>query len=183
MRVTRTELPGVLLIEPVVHRDMRGFFVETFHQQRFAESGLDLTFVQDNHSCSSYGTIRGLHLQRRNPQGKLVRVIEGEVWDVAVDLRVGEPTFGNWIARTLSADNFRQMFIPAGFAHGLCVLSPRAQVLYKCTTPYDPDDELGIAYDDPGLAIQWPVDQPLLSDRDRRHPGLSTVARLLASDT
>ncbi len=180
MRVIQTELSGVVLIEPVVHRDVRGFFFEAFHREKFIEAGLEAVFVQDNHSCSVHRTLRGLHLQRLKPQGKLVRVVEGEIWDVAVDLRPDQPTFGKWTSSTLSAQNFRQMFIPAGFAHGFCVLSERAQIEYKCTALYDPSDEVGIAYDDPELAIDWPVDNPILSDRDRRHPSFAEATRYLA---
>lgn len=182
MRVVPTDLPGVVIIEPVVHRDARGFFLETFNAARFASAGLSVTFVQDNHSSSVQGTLRGLHAQRTRPQGKLVRVIEGEIWDVAVDVRPDQPTFGKWTATTLSADNFRQLYIPPGFAHGFCVLSPIAQVEYKCTALYDREDEIGIVYNDPDIGIPWPVAQPILSDRDRSHPRLAEVrTRLMPS--
>ncbi len=182
MRVVPTDLPGVVIVEPVVHRDARGFFLETFNAARFASAGLSVTFVQDNHSSSVQGTLRGLHAQRTRPQGKLVRVIEGEIWDVAVDVRPDQPTFGKWTATTLSADNFRQLYIPPGFAHGFCVLSPIAQVEYKCTALYDREDEIGIVYNDPDIGIPWPVAQPILSDRDRSHPRLAEVrTRLMPS--
>jgi dTDP-4-dehydrorhamnose 3,5-epimerase len=129
--------------------------------------------VQDNESRSTKATLRGLHLQHRRPQGKLIRVIDGEIWDVAVDVRRGSPTFGRWAAVTLSADNFRQCWIPAGFAHGFCVMSDTARVEYKCTEMYDPGGEIGIAWNDPALAIAWPVENPFLSDRDRRQPTLA----------
>ena len=177
MRFLPQELPEVILVEPVVHRDARGFFLETFHAAKFRAAGLPTLFVQDNHSASVRGTLRGLHLQLRKPQGKLVRVIEGEIWDVAVDARPDSPTFGRWTAATLSAENHRLLYIPPGFAHGFCVLSDRAQVHYKCTELYDPADEVGVAYDDPALNIQWPVSEPLLSDRDRRHGTLHDLTQ------
>ena len=175
MRIVPTDLPGVLIVEPVVHADGRGFFIETFHAERYREHGINGPFVQDNHSRSLAGTLRGLHLQIRRPQGKLVRVIEGEVYDVSVDVRRGSPMFGRWIAVTLTAENFRQCYIPPGFAHGFCVVSPIAQVEYKCTDFYDPAGEVGIAWNDPGLAISWPVREPLLSPRDKDHPRLAEM--------
>jgi dTDP-4-dehydrorhamnose 3,5-epimerase len=178
MRFVETLIPGVIVVEPDVHRDARGFFLETFHAAKYAAAGIPETFVQDNHSLSARNTLRGLHMQVKHPQGKLVRVVEGEIWDVAVDVRQNSPTFGHWIAETLSADNFRQLYIPPGCAHGFCVLSERAQVQYKCTELYAPGDEVGIAYDDPALAITWPVDKPLLSERDRQHRALSDLVRL-----
>jgi len=181
VRVVEAGVPGVLVVEPRVYRDARGFFVETYHAARFAEAGIDAVFVQDNQSSSVRHTLRGLHLQRRRPQGKLVRVIQGEIWDVAVDVRPASPTFGRWTGTTLSADNFLQLWVPPGFAHGFCVMSDTAQVEYKCTAHYDPADELGIAYDDPELGIAWPVKVPLLSERDTRHPRLADVRRLLES--
>lgn len=179
MRVLPTELPGVLIIEPDVHHDGRGFFVETYHADRYRQHGIAGPFVQDNHSQSVAGTVRGLHLQLRRPQGKLIRVIEGEVFDVAVDVRRGSPAFGRWVGVTLSADSFRQCYIPPGFAHGFCVISPIAQLEYKCTDVYDPADEIGIAWNDPALGIQWPVMTPILSTRDRRHPTLAQVGNQL----
>jgi dTDP-4-dehydrorhamnose 3,5-epimerase len=179
MRFRHKELPGVVVIEPTVHRDERGFFLETFHADKYAAAGLPSAFAQDNHSMSVRSTLRGLHFQHRNPQGKLVRVIEGEIWDVAVDLRSDSPTFGRWTAERLSAESFRQMYVPPGCAHGFCVLSDRAQVNYKCTALYDPTDEMGLSYDDPELAIPWPVAAPLLSPRDRKHLRLADILRLL----
>jgi len=173
MRVVPTELPDVLIIEPDVHRDGRGFFLETYHADRYLEHGIRGPFIQDNLSRSTVGTLRGLHLQLVPPQGKLIHVVEGEVFDVAVDVRRGSPTFGRWVGIVLSAENFKQCYVPAGFAHGFCVLSPMAQVAYKCTDLYDPAGEIGIAWDDPALAIDWPIAEPLLSDRDRRHPTLA----------
>ena len=175
MRVTETALPGVFLIEPTVHRDARGFFLETYHVEKFREQGITETFVQDNHSSSRGGTLRGLHLQLRHPQAKLIRVIEGEIYDVAVDVRRGSPTFGAWVGVNLSAAGFEQCFIPKGFAHGFCVLSEIAQVEYKCSDIHDPASELGIAWNDPAIGIRWPVSNPLLSDRDRKHLPLAQV--------
>jgi dTDP-4-dehydrorhamnose 3,5-epimerase len=178
VRVTPTELPGVLVIEPEVFRDDRGFFLETYHAEKYRAAGIDGTFVQDNHSRSVAGTIRGLHLQVGRTQAKLIRVLAGEIYDVAVDVRRGSPTFGRWVGMTLSARDFKQSFIPSGFAHGFAVLSAEADVEYKCTEAYDPAAEVGIAWDDPQLAIRWPVERPLLSERDRRHPTLAQSERL-----
>jgi dTDP-4-dehydrorhamnose 3,5-epimerase len=171
----------VLIVEPTVHADGRGFFLETYHADRYRSHGIPGPFVQDNHSKSSAGTLRGLHLQLTHPQGKLVRVIEGEIYDVAVDVRRGSPTFGRFVGVTLSDANFRQCYIPSGFAHGFCVVSPVAQVEYKCTDLYDPADEIGIAWNDPTIAIPWPIADPLLSSRDRRHPTLAEVGERLPS--
>jgi dTDP-4-dehydrorhamnose 3,5-epimerase len=182
MHVVETELAGVLIVEPVVHHDARGYFLETFHSTKYAAAGLPTLFVQDNHSVSVRNTLRGLHLQIRKPQGKLVRVVEGEIWDVAVDVRPDSRTFGRCAAAVLSASNFRQLYVAPGCAHGFCVLSDRAQVEYKCTELYDPADEIGVAYDDPTLAIPWPVIDPLLSDRDRRHGGLQDLLDRLESN-
>ena len=170
MRIIEAEIPGVLVIEPDVLTDSRGFFLETYHAEKYRQCGMEGPFVQDNHSQSVGGTLRGLHLQLRHMQAKLIRVIEGEVFDVAVDVRRGSPTFGRWVAVNLSAINFKQCYVPPGFAHGFCVVSAVAQVEYKCTGLYDPASEIGIAWDDPGLAIPWPVRDPILSDRDRRNP-------------
>jgi dTDP-4-dehydrorhamnose 3,5-epimerase len=175
VRVIPTEIPGVLIIEPHVYHDGRGFFVETYHADRYREYGIDGPFVQDNHSRSVGNTLRGLHLQLQRPQGKLIRVVEGEVYDIAVDVRRGSPTFGRWVAITLSAESFKQYFIPPGLAHGFCVLSPVAQVEYKCTDLYDRASEIGIAWNDPALAIPWPIADPVLSERDRHHPTLAEV--------
>jgi dTDP-4-dehydrorhamnose 3,5-epimerase len=176
VRILPTELPGVLLVEPTVHRDDRGFFLETWHAQKYAAEGLDARFVQDNHSRSTRGTLRGLHAQLARPQGKLVRASQGEIYDVAVDIRVGSPHFGRSVGFVLSADNFRQLWIPEGFAHGFCVLSETAELQYKCTDVYDPSSEITVAWDDPALGIAWPVREPLLSAKDRSGKRLSAFA-------
>lgn len=172
MRIIETALEGVVVIEPRVITDARGFFLETYHAPRYAAAGIPGPFVQDNHSRSVHGTLRGLHWQWRRPQGKLVRVIEGAIFDVAVDIRPDSPTFGRWVGVELSAENFRQCYIPPGFAHGFCVLSDAAQVEYKCTDLYDPHDEGGLIWNDPDVGIAWPVSEPILSPRDLRHPTL-----------
>jgi dTDP-4-dehydrorhamnose 3,5-epimerase len=179
MRVVQTALPGVVLIEPVVHRDGRGFFVETYQAERYSAAGIDLPFVQDNHSKSRYGTVRGLHIQVRRPQGKLLRVLEGSIYDVAVDVRRGSPTFAQWVAVTLTAETFQQYYVPPGFAHGFCVTSEVAQIEYKCTDVYDPTAEIGIAWNDPTLNIPWPIAEPFLSPRDQNHPTLAAAVNLL----
>ncbi|MBZ0112405.1 MAG: dTDP-4-dehydrorhamnose 3,5-epimerase [Thermoanaerobaculia bacterium] len=173
MSFTPTQIPDVILVEPNVFRDDRGFFLETFHVDRYREGGIGLPFVQDNHSRSVARTLRGLHAQRQRPQGKLVRAVEGEIWDVAVDIRRGSPTFKQWVGVTLSADNFRQLYVPPGFAHGFCVLSETAQVEYKCTDLYDATDELGLRWDDPEIDIAWPIADPLLSKKDAAAPTVS----------
>jgi len=167
MKFLSTALPGVMLIEPDVYRDTRGFFLETYHAGKYRAAGIDGIFVQDNHSHSVRGTVRGLHAQRHRAQGKLVRVLQGEIFDVAVDIRRGSPTFHRWVGVRLSADNFRQIYVPPGFAHGFCVLSEGADVEYKCTELYDPVDEFGVLWNDPALGISWPVHEPLLSEKDR----------------
>lgn len=179
MRVVCTDLSDVLIVEPDVFQDPRGFFLETYHIEKYRKAGIEATFVQDNHSRSVQGTLRGLHLQRKRPQGKLVRAIEGEIFDVAVDVRPDSPTFGRWVGVTLTAQNFRQCYIPPGFAHGFCVLSPFAQVEYKCTDLYDPGDEIGVAWDDAALGITWPMTDPILSVRDQGHRPLAEVEALL----
>lgn len=180
MKVTETELPGVLLVEPTVHRDERGFFLETYHRAKYADGGIDAVFVQDNHSRSEKGILRGLHAQGRRPQGKLVRAVEGAIFDVAVDIRRGSPTYAKWVGVVLSAENFHQLWVPPGFAHGFCVLTESAQVEYKCTELYDPQDEIAVAWDDPEIAIAWPVGEPLLSGKDRAAPRLAEIEKLPA---
>ena len=176
MRIADSPLPGVRIVEPLVHRDERGFFLEVFHAAKFAEQGLDVAFVQDNHSSSRRGALRGLHLQTIEPQGKLVRCVEGEIFDVAVDVRRGSPTFARWFGVSLSASNFRQLWIPPGFAHGFAVLSEVAQVEYKCTSLYRPDADLSIAWNDPEIGVAWPVAEPLLSAKDARAARLAELA-------
>jgi len=167
MNVTQTLLPGVLLIEPRVHGDRRGFFLETFHADRYAEAGIRETFVQDNLSASSRGVLRGLHAQSPRAQGKLLQVIEGEIFDVALDIRLGSPTFGRWVGEILSDENHRQLYVPAGCAHGFQVLSERAVVAYKCTAPYHPEDEFTVLWNDPDIGIGWPGEgDPILSAKD-----------------
>lgn len=168
MKVTQTPLPGVLLIEPTVFRDPRGFFFESYNEKRFAENGLPSHFVQDNHSKSVAGTLRGLHAQLTRPQGKLVRVLEGEIFDVAVDVRRSSPTYKKWYGVRLSADNFLQLYVPPGYVHGFAVLSERVQMEYKVTDVYDPKDEITILWSDPDIGIAWPIENPLLSEKDRR---------------
>lgn len=166
MKFTETELPGVILVEPDVHGDDRGFFLETYHAKKYAEGGITEVFVQDNHSRSRRGILRGLHLQLKHPQGKLVRAVEGEVFDVAVDVRRGSSHFGRWLGVTLSAENFRQLYVPPGFAHGFLVTSEAAQFEYKCTDLYHPEDELSLAWNDPAIGIAWPNANPALSQKD-----------------
>ena len=175
MRFTPSELPEVLIIDPDVYRDPRGFFLETYNERRYRESGISATFVQDNHSRSGKGTVRGLHFQVGRMQGKLVRAVAGEMFDVAVDVRRGSPTFGRWVGARLSAENFRQIYIPPGFAHGFCVLSEVGEVEYKCTELYDAAAELAIAWNDPQVGIDWPVAEPLLSAKDKAAPRLAEV--------
>lgn len=177
MKVTETALPGVLLVEPQVFGDSRGFFLETFSARRYEEAGVRGPFVQDNMSRSAKGIVRGLHLQHPKAQGKLVWVVQGAVLDVAVDLRVGSPTFGRWIAEELSEDNKRQLWIPPGFAHGFCVTSESAVFVYKCTEYYAPQDELGVLWNDPELGIPWPVVEPVVSPKDRALPRLADLDR------
>jgi len=175
LAIRELALPGVLLVEPVVHGDARGFFLETYHAEKYRAAGLGAVFVQDNHSRSAAGTLRGLHAQLARPQGKLVRCVEGEIYDVAVDVRRGSPSFGRWVGERLSAENFRQLYVPPGYAHGFCVTAGPAQVEYKCTAAYDPADEIVIAWDDPEIGIDWPAAEPLLSPRDASAPRLAGV--------
>jgi len=175
MKIIETGLPGCLVIEPQVFGDDRGFFYESFNGDKLRAAGLDLAFVQGNVSSSARGVLRGLHYQWPNPQGKLVSVLEGEVWDVAVDIRRGSPTFGRWEAVVLSAENKRHFWIPEGFAHGFAVLSERALFTYLCTATYDREADAGIRWNDAALAIDWPVAEPLLSDKDARAPFLDEV--------
>jgi dTDP-4-dehydrorhamnose 3,5-epimerase len=168
-----TELPGVVIIEPRVFNDARGFFFESYNALRYVTAGITEHFLQDNHSSSTRGTIRGLHYQLRHPQAKLLRVIRGSVLDVAVDIRRGSPTFGRWVGVELSAENKRQLFVPAGFGHGFCATSDVAEVEYKCSEIYVPDDQHGVLWNDPTIAIKWPVRDPILSDADRAYRPLT----------
>jgi dTDP-4-dehydrorhamnose 3,5-epimerase len=179
MKVTETSLPGVLIIEPRVFADDRGFFMETYHSAKLAAAaGIELPFVQDNHSKSSAGVLRGLHYQEPNPQGKLVRVISGSVFDVAVDIRQGSPTFAHWTGVELSAENKLQLWIPPGFAHGFSVTSDSAEVLYKCTTLYQGENDRGIIWNDPEIGVDWKLTDPALSPKDAALPLLRDVDRL-----
>ena len=173
MKLWATDLPEVKLIEPRVFQDPRGFFLETFNTHCFADLGLPVAFVQDNHSRSRAGVLRGLHYQLRNPQGKLVRVARGAVYDVAVDIRRGSPSFGRWVGATLSDENQHMLWIPPGFAHGFYTTSEVADVTYKCTALYAPEDDHGVLWSDPDLAITWPSLTPVLSAKDRGYPALS----------
>lgn len=175
MKVIETDLPGCLVIEPRVFGDERGFFYESFNAKRFADAGLDLHFVQGNVSSSTRGVLRGLHYQWPNPQGKLVSVLEGEVYDVAVDIRRGSPTFGRSVAVMLTAENKRHFWVPEGFAHGFAVVSERAVFTYQCTALYDPAADAGIRWNDAAFAIDWPVAEPQLSGKDAAAPFLADV--------
>ena len=177
MEIIETWLPGVLVVKPRVHQDPRGFFMETYRQNVLAAAGIDEQFVQDNHSRSSRGVLRGLHYQLRNQQAKLCRVVQGEVLDIAVDVRVGSPHFGQWVSVLLSAENHLQLYIPKGFAHGFVVQSETADFLYKCSDYYDASDDRGVLWNDPKIGIDWQTPSPLLSEKDRRYLALSQIAR------
>ena len=166
MQVTETKIPGVYLIRPQVHEDARGFFYESYHQAKLGQLGIRELFVQDNHSKSCRNTLRGLHYQLKHPQAKLCRVVQGEVLDVAVDIRVGSPYFGGWVSAILSAENRQQILVPPGFAHGFVVLSETAEFLYKCSDFYFPEDERGVLWNDPDLGIPWGVSEPVISQKD-----------------
>jgi dTDP-4-dehydrorhamnose 3,5-epimerase len=176
LQVIETSLPGVLLIKPRVFEDPRGFFMETYRQNTLAEAGVLESFVQDNHSRSSRGVLRGLHYQLKNPQAKLCRVVTGEVLDVAVDVRLGSPHFGKWVSAVLSAENHAQLFIPKGFAHGFVVRSETADFLYKCSDYFDAGDDRGVLWNDPEIGIDWETPSSLLSEKDKRYLPLSQVA-------
>jgi dTDP-4-dehydrorhamnose 3,5-epimerase len=175
VRFVPSAIADVIVVEPDVHRDQRGFFFEVYHAAKFRDAGIDVAFVQDNHSRSARGTLRGLHAQRHHPQAKLVRVLDGEVFDVAVDVRRGSPTFLGWVGVTLSAENRRQLYVPIGFVHGFCVLSDSAEVEYKCSALYDPADEIGVAWDDPAIGIAWPIAAPVLSEKDAALPRVREI--------
>ena len=175
MEVKQTELPGVLLLQPTIFRDGRGAFLESWHNERYTALGIPGPFLQDNVSRSVKGVLRGLHFQHPNDQGKLVQVLQGEVFDVAVDVRSGSPTFGQWAGAVLSAENARQLWIPEGFAHGFCVTSREAVFAYKCTEYYHRPSEQSVSWKDPDIGIQWPIKRPSLSDRDREAPRLRDI--------
>ena len=173
MKITPTPLDGLLIIEPRVFEDERGYFLETHHYQRFLSASIDCTFVQDNLSFSKKNILRGLHFQKTKPQAKLVQAVTGEIFDVGVDLRPGSATFGKWSGVVLSEENKRQLFVPEGFAHGFCVLGEGAHIAYKCSDYYDPDDEGGLLWSDPDIAIDWPLEDPILSAKDRQFAHLA----------
>ena len=173
MKIITTSIAGILIIEPKTFQDKRGFFMETYNRNRYNVSGINATFVQDNLSRSLKNTLRGLHFQIKHPQAKLIQVISGEIFDVAVDLRPGSATFGKWTGIHLSDENRRQVFIPEGFAHGFCVLSEFALFYYKCSDFYAPDDEGGIIWSDPDIGIEWPIINPIISEKDKQYHKLS----------
>ena len=175
MKILSTPFPEVFIIEPAVFEDQRGFFMEIYQQRRYSEAGIEAIFVQDNLSRSVQGTLRGLHYQREHAQAKLIQVIEGTIFAVTLDIRRGSPSFGQWTSVHLSAENKRQLFLPEGFAHGYCVLSESAQVVYKCTDYYAAEDEGGVLWSDPALAIAWPISEPLLSEKDSQQPCLDDI--------
>jgi dTDP-4-dehydrorhamnose 3,5-epimerase len=175
MNIITTSIEGILIIEPQTFEDRRGFFMETYNQSRYVKAGVNEIFVQDNLSYSLKGTVRGLHFQIENPQAKLVYVITGEIFDVAVDIRPGSATFGQWAGIHLSDKNRRQLYIPEGFAHGFCVLSDTARFSYKCSNFYAPEDEGGIIWSDPDIGIRWPVENPIISEKDKQYPKLSDL--------
>jgi dTDP-4-dehydrorhamnose 3,5-epimerase len=182
MKIIQTSIPEVIVFIPPVFTDSRGYFLETYQQQKYAEAGIPKPFVQDNQSYSTKNVLRGLHFQLRHPQGKLVRVTQGSVFDVAIDVRKNSPTFGKWHGEIISAENKKQMYVPENFAHGFCVLSDSAEFLYKCTDFYTPGDEVGLIWNDPQLGIEWPIDQPILSDKDAVLPSWADVLDLLPMD-
>ena len=180
----KTEIEGMFIIEPTRFGDERGYFMETYHAGEFKAAGIDVDFVQDNQSKSVKGVLRGLHFQTKNPQGKLVRVISGEVFDVGVDLRKGSPTFGKWVGAVLSAENGRQLYIPEGFAHGFAVLSDSAEFVYKCTRLYDPTGEGGIIWNDADIAVDWPIDRDkvILSEKDKKQQTFKEYCKQLENN-
>jgi dTDP-4-dehydrorhamnose 3,5-epimerase len=179
MEIIKTSIPEVIVFIPPVFTDSRGYFLETYQQQKYAEAGISKPFVQDNQSYSTKNVLRGLHFQLRHPQAKLVRVTQGSVFDVAIDIRKNSPTFGKWHGEILSAENKKQMYIPENFAHGFCVLSDSAEFVYKCTDFYVPGDESGLIWNDKQLGIKWPIEQPILSDKDATLSSLADVLELL----
>ncbi len=176
LQIIETSLPGVLLIKPRVFADPRGFFLETYRQNVLAEAGIHETFVQDNHSHSSRGVLRGLHYQLRQPQAKLCRVARGEVLDIAVDVRLGSPNFGKWVGVALSGENHAQIYVPKGFAHGFVVRSETADFLYKCSDYFEASDDRGVLWNDPDIGVDWQTSEPVLSEKDRRYLPLAQIA-------
>ncbi len=175
MKVTRARISDILIIEPERFTDQRGFFLEAYHAERYKANGITREFVQDNHSRSQKGVLRGLHFQHPWDQGKLIYVPRGRIFDVAVDIRRGSPSFGKWVGVELSDQNGKQIYIPEGFAHGFCVLSDEADVIYKCTALYNPEYEHGVLWCDPDIGIKWPISEPILSDKDKRNPILRDI--------
>ena len=175
MKILQTDLEGVLVVEPLVFNDKRGFFMEAYHKEKYAKLGISIDFIQDNLSFSSAGTLRGLHYQHPHGQAKLVQVLDGHVFDVTVDIRSGSPTFGKWFGINLSDENRKQVFVPEGFAHGFCVLSDTVLFSYKCSDLYAPDCEGGVLWSDPDIGIEWPVKEPVLSEKDAKYPRLKDV--------
>ncbi len=175
MEIIQTSLPGVVVIQPKVHEDSRGFFMETYRAEALAEAGIRDSFVQDNHARSARGVLRGLHYQLRQPQAKLCRVVWGEVFDVAVDIRLDSPSFGQWVGVTLSEQNKLQIYVPRGFAHGYVVRSETAEFLYKCSDYYEPSDDRGVLWSDPAIGIAWDVTDPMVSAKDQQYPRLAEV--------
>ena len=179
MEIIKTSISEVIVFVPPVFTDSRGYFLETYQQRKYAEAGIPKPFVQDNQSYSTKNVLRGLHFQLHHPQGKLVRVIQGSVFDVAIDIRKNSPTFGKWHGEILSAENKKQMYIPENFAHGFCVLSDSAEFVYKCTDFYVPGDEVGLIWNDPQVGVKWPIEQPILSDKDAVLPSWAEILELL----
>ena len=175
MEVSETDLNGVLIIKPQVFGDKRGFFKEIYHSEKYLEAGINLNFIQDNYSRSTKGVLRGMHYQKTKPQGKLIQCLRGEIFDVIVDINKESKTFGRYISTNLTEDNHVQVYIPPGYAHGFCVLSDTAEISYKCTEFYYPEDEAGLAWDDPDVAISWPFKNPILSEKDKHHPNLKNL--------
>lgn len=179
MNVSKTALPGVMVIEPQIFPDERGFFFEAFHQKKFIEAGLNLQIVQINQSHSIKNVLRGMHAQRSEPQGKFIRVLSGEIFDVAVDIRRSSPTFKKWVGVNLSSENKKAMYVPPGYVHGFCVLSESADVEYGCTMLYNPSDEMSVRWNDPDIAIEWPIKKPVLSEKDAAAPSLADILHKL----
>ena len=175
LKFTKTLIPEVVLIEPDVFTDQRGFFLETYHRVKYLDGGVDKIFVQDNHSRSKKGALRGMHYQLKHPQDKLVYVISGEIYDVVIDIRRGSPTFKKWEAFVLSEQNKHQLFVPQGFAHGFCVISDTADVMYKCSDFYTNEDEYGVLWSDPEIGIKWPIETPIVTKKDNQHPRFDDI--------